>query len=265
MLQILEKDYQEGIRWFENWNGLNRVDSHESVNANVPIIIGADLLRPEVRNFLNLNQPGIYIARGYLGNHIRKTRWWWRYSINSWANTKILDIPYSRWDLLNLERHPWKVKEVKRVLIAPSKMTQPIWDPSSGWGWAEYMSTRFPGADVKIRYKKGKSGLRWESLFKDLDWADLVVAQGSAITAEAFWYGKKVISLGPCTTWAAEKNTLKDWKNPKEPELRDSWHEHLAWSQFTEEEWKSQEALQLIEKYIGSILDYGIRHNYKFN
>ena len=126
------------------------------------------------------------------------------------------------------------------------------------------MAAQFPGAEVKIRYKIKKSGLRWATLFEDLDWADLVVAQGSAITAEAFWYGKKVISTHPCITWAAQQNTLEDWQDPKEPELRDVWHEHLAWSQFRNEEWESGEALNLIEKYFKDIVNYKTNYNYSF-
>jgi hypothetical protein len=265
MYQILERDYQDGIHWFSNWNNLVRIEDYQSFDLQIPIIIGADLLRLEVRQLLNRRCNGIYIARGYLGNHMYKTRQLWRYAVNGWANTKLLKIPYSRWNLMGLERHPWKVNEVKNVLIAPSKMTQPLWDPIQGWGWAEHMATQFPGADVKIRYKKGKSGLRWKSLFKDLDWADLVVAQGSAITAEAFWYGKKVLSTAPCITWAAQKNTLEDWQNPQEPKLRDLWHEHLAWSQFRNEEWESGEAVELIEKYLGPIDQYGFDHFYNFS
>ncbi len=261
--QVLAKDYSETL-WYKNWKDLIVVDDVSNLDPNVPIIIGSDLQRSEVRGFLNNNQPGIYIARGYVGNHMYKTRQLWRYSVNGWANTKLLDVPYSRWDVMKLERHPWKVKEVKNVLIAPSKMTQPIWDPTLGWNWAEHMAKQFPGAEVKIRYKVKKSGPRWATLFEDLDWADLVVAQGSAITAEAFWYGKKVISTHPCITWAAQKNTLEDWKNPKEPELRDAWHEHLAWSQFRNEEWESGEVLNLIEKYFKNIVNYKSDYTYNF-
>ncbi len=261
--QVLAQDYYE-TPWYKNWKDLTIVDNVSNLNSNIPIIVGADLQRSEVRGFLNNNQPGIYIARGYVGNHMYKTRQLWRYSINGWANTRLLDIPYSRWDVMKLERHPWKVKEVKKVLIAPSKMTQPIWDSELGWNWAEYMATQFPGAEVKIRYKIKKSGLRWATLFDELDWADLVVAQGSAITAEAFWYGKKVISTHPCITWAAQQNTLEDWQDPKEPEFRDAWHEHLAWSQFRNEEWESGEALNLIEKYFKDIINYKTNYNYNF-
>ncbi len=259
--QVLEKDYSESP-WYKNWKDLIVVDDVLNLNSNIPIIIGSDLQRSEVRKFLNNNQPGIYISRGYVGNHMYKTRQLWRYSVNGWANTKLLDVPYSRWDVMKLERHPWKVKEVKRVLIAPSRMTQPIWDPVLGWDWAEHMAKQFPGAEVKIRYKIKKSGPRWATLFEDLDWADLVVAQGSAITAEAFWYGKKVISTHPCITWAAQQNTLEDWQNPNEPKLRDAWHEHLAWSQFRNEEWISGDAIKLIEEYVGPVIDYKSGHTY---
>jgi hypothetical protein len=127
------------------------------------------------------------------------------------------------------------------------------------------MSQQFPGAEVRIRFKMGKAGPRWATLWNDLDWADLVVSQGSAITAEAFWYGKKVISTHPCVTWAAEKSVLADWKNPNEPTLRDAWHEHLAWCQFTNSEWASGEAIKLIESYVGSVVDYTPDHTYNFN
>jgi hypothetical protein len=266
MYQVLRSEYTENS-WFSNWDPEKLIirETPEEVTADIPVIAGGDVQRRYIREWFNKNQPAIYIARGYLGNHIYKTRQLWRYAVNGWANTKLLDIPHSRWGVMNLERHPWKVKKVKRVLIAPSKMTQPIWDPSIGWDWAEHMSQQFPGAEVKIRYKIKKSGIRWSTLWPDLDWADLVVAQGSAITAEAFWYGKKVISTHPCSTWAAGQNTLEDWQNPNEPELRDAWHEHLAWSQFLIGEWQSGEAINLIEKYIGQVMEYKSEHTYNFN
>jgi hypothetical protein len=58
---------------------------------------------------------------------------------------------------------------------------------------------------------------------------------------------------------------LDDWKNPEEPALRDAWHEHLAWCQFTNSEWESGEAIKLIESYVGSVVDYKQDHTYNFN
>jgi hypothetical protein len=130
--------------------------------------------------------------------------------------------------------------------------------------WAEGLAAQFPGANVGIRYKAKKSWQRWQTLWADFDWADLVVAQSSAITCEAFWYGKKVISTEPCPTWAAERTMLDDWQNPTEPVLRDAWHEHLAWSQYTHEEWASGQALRLIDQYMGSAHDYDPEFKYNF-
>lgn len=260
--KILEKDFAielAGRKQLQVVTNLNDVFQDE------PMLMGGDILRDEVQSRLNLQHPTVFIHRGYLGNHLYKTRRWWRYSVNSFANTKLMPVPYSRWNLLNLEKHSWKVKKVKRVLIAPSKLTSKVWSPTEGVNWANSMLDKFPGAEVRIRLKGPKPGIRWSTLWDDLDWADLVVSQASAITAEAFWYGKKVISLFPCPTWAAgSESTLENWQDPSEPLNRDSWHEHLAWSQFTNEEWLSGESFNLIEKYIGDIKNYNPGYNYNF-
>jgi hypothetical protein len=261
---ILEKDYTGSL--VESWKNLSIIPSIKQANDCTPMIMGGDILRKEVRDRLNAGSPTIYIHRGYLGNHIFKIRQWWRYSVNSFANTKLLNIPYERWHLLNLPKHPWKVKKIKNILIAPSKMTSLIWNPELGTSWAESLSNRFPGAKIKIRIKDKTARLRWASLWSDLDWADLVISQSSAITVEALWYGKKVISLYPCPTWAAgASSNFDDWQNPSEPKYRDIWHEHIAWCQFKNEEWYSGEARELIKRYVGSVERYDPEYTYSFN
>ena len=259
--QVLRRDYEQAT-WLHKQDDITIRETPLEVDKRSPIIIGGDVLDPIVRRFLNINQPAIYISRGYLGNHLYKTRRWWRYSINGWANTKIRKIPHSRWKLLDLPMHPWKVKQVKNVLLAPSKLTSRIWDPVYEDKWIYEIGKNFPGAEIKIRPKESTPNERWQTLWQDLDWADLVVAQGSAITAEAFWYGKKVISLYPCTTWITGKQSIENWQDPAEPPLRNLWHEHVAWSQFTNEELHSGEALRLIKLYYGNILSYNPDYRY---
>jgi hypothetical protein len=260
--KILKEDFSNNL--INSWKNLNVVNEISQVLNDEPMIIGGDILRSDVRLRLQNKSPTIFIHRGYLGNHLYKTRNWWRYSVTSFANTKLLPIPHPRWNLLNLPKHPWKVKNVKRVLLAPSKMTGKIWTPELGDKWAESMLNKFPKAEVRIRPKASTPWLRWSTLWEDLDWADLVVSQSSAITVEAFWYGKKVISTHPCPTWATGEHLFEDWKNPNEPKLRDEWHEHLAWSQFTNSEWISGEANNLIEQYFGSIVNYDPEYSYNF-
>ena len=259
--KILEKDFAAEL---SNCKYLQPVNSIVDVNHSDHMFMGGDILRAEVRERMNLQSPTIFIHRGYLGNHLYKRRKWWRYSVNGFANTKLMPIPYSRWNLLNLKRHPWKVKEIKKVLVAPSKMTSKIWTPGVD-DWTNSILDRFPGAEVRIRSKGPKPGIRWSTLWDDLDWADLVVSQASAITAEAFWYGKKVISFFPCPTWAAgSESTLDNWRDPIEPAGRDQWHEHIAWCQFTNEEWHSGTAFDLINSYIPSIEKYNPGYRYNF-
>jgi hypothetical protein len=265
-IQLLTSEYK-GLECVNVWNnsGIETifVDDWKTVDNTIPVLCAADLLKSHVRSWLNIGQPAIYAGRGYAGNHLYKHRLFHRASVNGWANIKLNTVPHNRWESMNLPRHSWKVKEVKNILIAPSKMTARIWTPGLDWRWAESMIEKFPGANVKIRAKPGKAGLRYETLWQDFDWADLVISQSSAITVEAFWYGKKVISTQPCITWAAGLQALEDWQNPKEPELREAWHEHLAWSQFTVNEWHTGEAFDLIEKYLGPITSY--RSNQTFN
>ena len=270
-LQLLSADYQDDAfiqEWVSNWlvtrSGMTVYKDWQAITADVPVFCYADLTREHVPIWLNRCQPAVYIGRGYLGNHLYKKRLFYRASVNGWANTVLKSVPYSRWDQTNLPRHPWRVKEVKRVLIAPSKITTRVWSQQSSEEWSDLLKNQFPGAEVRIRLKPGKGSNRYTTLWEDLDWADLVVSQSSAITCEAFWYGKKVISLEPCPTWAAGRTYLEDWKNPTEPLLRAAWHEHIAWCQYTRDEWHSGAALDMLEQYLGPVESYDPEFQYTF-
>ena len=250
--------------WRQYFEQVHILDDWRDVREDMLVIAGSDVRSWYVRHWLNQQQPALYIGRGYVGNHTRKRRELWRVSVNSWANTKLLPVPHSRWATMNLPRHEWKVNKVKNVLIAPSKLTTLSWSHMNPDQWAEGMANQFPGANVRIRYKSKKPWQRWQTLWEDFDWADLVVAQSSAITCEAFWYGKKVISTEPCPTWAAHRATLDNWQDPTEPTQRDAWHEHLAWSQYTTQEWTSGQALYLLNQYTGSAYTYDPEYQYNF-
>ena len=270
-LQLLSADYQDDAfiqEWVDNWlatrSGLTVCNTWQAVATNIPVFCYADLTRPNVPMWLNNHQPAVYIGRGYLGNHLYKKRMFYRASVNSWANTVLKSLPYSRWDKMNLPRHAWRVKQVKNILIAPSKITTRVWSRQTSEEWANSLLNQFSGANVRIRTKPGKASNRYSTLWADLDWADLVVSQSSAITCEAFWYGKKVISTEPCPTWAAGRVALEDWANPTEPALRAAWHEHIAWCQYTRDEWHSGQALDLLEQYLGPVTSYDPEFQYSF-
>ena len=266
-LQVLNSEFQNHP-WIPGWQSristIKFIDKWQEVRQDFPVACGSDVLNPYVRQWLNNKQPAFYIGRGYVGNHTQKKRRLWRVSVNGWANTVLHAIPYSRWGVMNIPRHPWKVQKIKKVLIAPSRQSTPAWSQQLPHEWAESFLNKFPGAETKIRFKQELPVQRLANLWEDLDWADLIVTQSSAISCEAFWYGKKVISTEPCPTWAAGRTFLEDWANPTEPLLRDAWHEHLAWSQFTIDEWATGEPLELIQQYLGPISSYHPMHDYNF-
>lgn len=208
--------------------------------------------------------PHFSINRPYIGSHLSKHRTSYRISVNSFACTQIGKRTQTRWPLMNIPKEPWKVKEVKNVLIAPSRKSQYGFTNEEPTEWAQKMKDFFisQGVNAKIRPKAGKKGAQhWGDPSKgvtplfgpdgDFEWADLVVSYSSAITAEAFWYGKKAISLGVCPTWTCCDKDLNDWRNPVEPKGREDWHEHMAWIQFTYEDFYSGLAQELTHLYQG--------------
>jgi hypothetical protein len=51
MYQILQYDY-EGSPWFSNWQNLIVKENSNEVDASTPVIVGSDILKPHVRQWL---------------------------------------------------------------------------------------------------------------------------------------------------------------------------------------------------------------------
>lgn len=259
MKKILQIFRQGNEEWFiEGWkkwsDKLIILEDEKDYNCDITLVTGAKFHDPLFQKVMKNRYPYIAINRPYLGSHLTKHRNQWRVSINSFANFKLKSVPYDRWHKINLEKNPWKVKEIRNVLIAPPVSGIPVFLDMCNENWVEDISKNFTDVNIRVRYKnkqgKGKGG-RYTTLWNDLDWADLVVSFSSAITAEAFWYGKKVISFGACPTWIVQGPNLTDWKNPIEPSLRDQWHTHMGWIQFSNEEWQSGDAQEMTIFYQG--------------
>lgn len=274
--QILVHEFDEPfIKGWQKFTGrLIHIHNIAEADPGIPLIVPANPLG-FIGEWMRAKRPYIAINRPYIGSWLETKRFSARVSINSFAPTKLNSIPYSRWNTTRLMKQPWKVKEIKNVLIAPSKKSQIIFTGEDTVVWSERIKQFFEsqGAVVKIRPKVGKKGVqhygRPESNFKgvfgldgDFEWADLVVSYSSAITAEAFWYGKKAISLGPCPTWIACEKTLDNWHDPTEPATRDIWHEHVAWCQFNLEEWYDGSAQEKALYYQGH--PYEVPHDELF-
>ena len=60
--QVTQLDWSENL-WFQNWKNIKVVDSWENVSSDLPVVIGSNLLRYHVRQWLKNSQPAIYIGR----------------------------------------------------------------------------------------------------------------------------------------------------------------------------------------------------------
>lgn len=249
--------------WRKYLNKLILLEPSSTPDPEIPLILNAMPLGI-TKDWMREKNPFFAMNRAYLGAWKFNNASYSRISVNSFACTKFGNIPYSRWDRLGIEKNPWAVSTVKNVLIAPGKKSHTVFTGEHPDKWAERLKVQLEneGATVKIRLKQGK---RKAQLFgnpgtdllpligpgSEFEWADLVISHSSAITTEAFWYGKKAISTGVCPTWVACENNLSNWKNPIEPENREKWHEHMAWIQYSANEWHSGEAQESTVFYQG--------------
>jgi hypothetical protein len=255
IVQIFPHEHDEAfLRGWKRWSDqLIELDSWDKINSEIPLVIPANLVDKNHREWLKLRRPSFVINRQLTGGWKEKHRSMFRVAVNSYAATKIGNISHSRYPILNIEKHPWKVRKIRNVLIAPPLKSICFWTGMTAMEWAEQIKTKLEGegANIRIREKQRKRWTRYTTLWEDFDWADLVVSYSSGITAEALWYGKQAISLGVCPTWVACDNTLDNWHNATEPTNRDIYHEHLAWIQFKFDEWESGVAQELTVAYQG--------------
>jgi len=238
-------------KWADKIIVVNNITEY---NKELPIVAWAKPHDKIIGIALKNSYPTILMNRPYLSAHIRKQIDMFRVSVNSFACSSFKEMPYSRWDKVGVDKHPWKVTEVKNILIAPPNKGVVYFTGQKLDLWVEDLQTLFKDFNVKVRLKNSTGagrGERYSSLWNDFDWADLVVSCASASTAEAFWYGKKVISLGPCPTLMCDTGSLENFINPSEPANRDSWHEHIGWIQFLESEWTSGNAQEMTAVYQG--------------
>ena len=250
----LEIDRQE---WLPVVSDFAIHDDWSALDPAVPLMVYGNLRAKPIVDWIEQHRPLICMNRphiaGWSGQYDLEAR---RFAINGFACTKWGQRTHDRFPLLRIPRHAWKVKKIRRVLIAPPGKLLWFWRGVKAQDWADQQARFFADKKVEVRFRwkyenrKGKGG-RYVDLWQDFDWADLVVSWASAITAEAFWYGKKAISLAPCPTWVCCDRDLNNWDDPREPEQRDEWHEHMAWTQFTRAEMQNGAGAAMILQYQG--------------
>jgi hypothetical protein len=195
--------------------------------------------RSPYRNWIEKGRKHIEIDYGYWGinNPRRNTR---RATFGGGHNLNLGSIPYNRIDTLYPEVEDWKkIRGDYLLLIEPQQdiVKERLGIDLGTWknNLLEKLSPYWDGS-VKWRRKAGgKNPGRWPSFLEDLQGCHAVVGERTMACVEAVMLGYPAYTTDFSTVSLIMGTDLSKLKNPEYPD-RKQWLEHIAWSQFSPEE-----------------------------
>ncbi len=197
------------------------------------------------RKFYNLDS-------GYFGN--KKIKNFVRISVNEFQNTKtVVSRPRDRWDSLAIEDTFLKQGSTI-VLVPPDPKKISLLDVESQEQWIENavnLIKQYSDRPIRIRQRPASRIERVElNTFKDFVNEDThcVVGHSSNALVEAAMWGIPVIALGESAVQSLYPAKISDIENikPADQELKQAWLNHLAYSQFHQDELLSGKAWELL-------------------
>lgn len=207
--------------------------------------------RSPVKEWVERGGNYIEIDYGYWGNDSprRDTR---RVTYNNSHNLNIKNPPFSRKHLLNPAVQDWKTSRGQYLLmIEPAPHTYEERTGSKFKDWhASFLSMLKQNWDGEIKWRrKGGVNGRFDSLVKDIEGSWAVVGENSMACAEAVILGYPAYTTNDTIITPLMGKDFSMLKNPRLPD-RQKWLEHVAWSQFTVEEFKKGSLVaELVETY----------------
>lgn len=181
----------------------------------------------------------IEIDYGYWGvnNPRRNTR---RVTYNGSHNLNMRPVPSSRLHTLNPRIKKWQKKRGDTLLVIEPQ--QGIIFERTGvtlGDWKlniEKQIRQFWDGPIKFRRKSGgKNPARWPTFLEDLAASHAVIGERTMACVEAVMCGIPAYTVDHSAVSLIMGNDITQIKNPQFPD-RTEWLEHIAWSQFTPEE-----------------------------
>lgn len=210
--------------------------------------------RSPVKEWAAAGNSYIEIDMGYWGLDTprRDTK---RVTYNNSHNLNMLSsVPYSRKDTLNPPVLPWNKRKGDYVLIIepnPNTMTERKGINMSQWRemMLDLITPHWKG-EIKWRVKKGgKNRTRWKTFVEDVKNCQAVVGERTNACAEAIMLGCPAYTIDDTITTLLMGKDLSQIANPIYPD-RDAWIEHVAWSQFHNDEFNNGSKIaELVEQY----------------
>jgi len=209
--------------------------------------------RTPYKEWIESGYNHIEIDYGYWGinNPRRNTR---RVTFNGSHNLNIKPVPYSRMNTLNPSVEDWKHNRGKYLLLIEPQ--QKIIFERTGVDlntWKlNLLNTLKQYWDGPVQWRRkagGKNPQRWSSFIEDLNGCHAVVGERTMACVEAVMLGYPAYTVDFSAVSLLMGNDLTNLNDPSLPD-RTNWLEHIAWSQFTPEEFANGTFVaDLVEQY----------------
>lgn len=209
--------------------------------------------RSPYKEWIAAGRAHIEIDYGYWGinNPRRNTR---RVTFGGSHNLNMKSVPYSRIDTLYPKIQDWQKSRGDYLLLIEPQ--QDIVHERLGiylGEWKEKLLEKIKpywSGPVKWRRKSGgKNPGRWPSFIEDLQGCHSVVGERTMACVEAVMLGYPAYTIDYSAVSLLMGSDLNKISNPIYPD-RNDWIEHIAWSQFSPEEFsKNSLVADLVEQY----------------
>lgn len=229
----------------QQYNNVSEVKDNE-----ILVVSHYPLWNEPVKSYISEGRPYIEIDFGYWGA-TKKRRITKRVSYNNFNNITIKQPPFSRKMIFQDQQiQDWKLNEKRSIL-----MIEPNADSltaRTGESLEEF-KTRLENlvmpywkGNIVWRKKQGPKG-RWDSFKMQIQDVYAVVGERTTACVEACLLGIPGFSIDTtvATLLTGNIKNLNSFNYPN----RDSWFEHICWSQFTEEEFLTLTPAELTEQY----------------
>tara|TARA_B100000085_G_scaffold12826_1_gene11085 strand:+ start:1146 stop:1916 length:771 start_codon:yes stop_codon:yes gene_type:complete len=185
-----------------------------------------------------------HIDNGYIGNHKHKRPMHYRISYNSLQNTVVRPVKESRRKLLELDDSlwgEWNADGDYNLLVMPNQSNIFRYMGQDYDSWRTKTIKYYEGqGPLVIREKIGKRKQRWQEILPMIKKAKKVITYHSMAAVESLCLGKPIEILG--------QSAVQHWNNQFGFD-RMEMLEHIAWSQFSRDDYEDGTAWRCTFKY----------------
>jgi len=209
--------------------------------------------RSPYKDWIDRGNQHIEIDYGYWGinNPRRNTR---RITYMGSHNLNMDIVPFSRLATLDPKILPWRENRGDQLLIIEPQQ-QTIFERTGKTlsEWKHSILEKLEGIwDGPIKWRRkagGKNPQRWPTFLEDLNNSHAVIGERTMACVEAVMLGVPAYTVDFSAVSLLMGTSIEKIKDPELPN-RDYWLEHIAWSQFSPDEFsKETVVVEMLEQY----------------